>query len=142
VKREGGAAYTALTAQLATHTAEIAVDLETIRLQNELERVDREWQMERQQYLSTNKDGSTSEPSTDGGRATIVIGVVVGLGFAVVPGAAAGPMGLFGLVFAGIAVITGLSQTNKGREFEEKRTAYHVQRRALAAELEQRQAPR
>lgn len=53
--------------------------LRQIRLQNELERLDREWEMERESYMSTDKYGSRHVPS---GGGSLVGGVIAG-GFGV-----------------------------------------------------------
>jgi DNA-directed RNA polymerase subunit RPC12/RpoP len=78
IKRTDNAAYTEVLSRIDERTGQMSEDLAEIRAQNELEQVDREWQIEREQYLEHNKDGSTSVPST--GRTVLML---VGAGVAV-----------------------------------------------------------
>src|SRR5690348_14705850 len=51
VKRNETASYTEVLGHLESTRARISKDMELVRLESELERIDREWQMEREQYL-------------------------------------------------------------------------------------------
>jgi len=55
-------------------------DLETIRLQNEIERLDREWAIEREKYRIEGNRGSSSLP-TSGTAVMAVIGGIVAVLF-------------------------------------------------------------
>jgi DNA-directed RNA polymerase subunit RPC12/RpoP len=57
IKRTDSSAYTEVLEGISTHTGRMSEDLETIRLQNELERVDREWQLTREKYMVQGNSG-------------------------------------------------------------------------------------
>lgn len=48
------------------------------RYQNELARIDREWQMEREKYMATAKHGRRYIPTTHMGLATAIFGGIIG----------------------------------------------------------------
>ena len=60
VQQSGNAYFTSVLEAVS----EIKEDVGTIKLQNELERIDREWEMERSGLLVTDKHGRSSVPST------------------------------------------------------------------------------
>src|SRR4051812_45225470 len=62
VKRSGGAVYSEVLAAIDSRTQRIEQDVDTIKRQNEVERLDREWMMRREDYMTRNRDGSYSTP--------------------------------------------------------------------------------
>jgi hypothetical protein len=56
----------------------LAAQLAEVRLQNELARLDREWEIEREQYMLTNRYGQRSIPTA--GQASMMGFIVVGFG--------------------------------------------------------------
>src|SRR2546423_1344686 len=108
IKRTESAAYTEALEDIDRHAQHMSSDLEAIRLQNELEQIDREWQIEREQYLTRSRDGSTGVPSkgiTAGG----IVGIVLVIGFLIfwIALASAGALaaGAFGFGFGGISPV-------------------------------------
>ncbi len=77
VHHSGNAVYTEVLESIEQKTAEIAEDVETIKHQNDLERLDREWMMGKQQFMVRGKHGEYRVPSTAGS----VIGMVLAGGF-------------------------------------------------------------
>ncbi len=63
VKHSDSSIFTEVLTQLAERTADMADDLKIIQLQNDLERLDREWEVESRQYMIRGKNGHTSRPS-------------------------------------------------------------------------------
>lgn len=118
-------------------TAELANNLKVIELQNDLERLDREWDNQRNGLLVRSKDGSLSEPSAAG---SIVVGVVV-IGFGIFWTVMAAGMGtpgffpLFGLVFIGIALFGMISGASKAGQYRNEQAAYQGRRDALIARI-------
>ncbi len=47
ISRSGSAAYTEVLAQIGQHTEQMSDDLTAIRLHNDLERLDRDWQVKK-----------------------------------------------------------------------------------------------
>lgn len=62
IEHSGGSYYTSVLEQMQKHAEAVASDLETIKLQNELERVDREWALQRDTFLVHRKGGIVAEP--------------------------------------------------------------------------------
>lgn len=112
--------------------------LEQIRWQNELEQLDREWEMERRNYLVSDKYGNTRIPTEGGSIAGAVI--IGGFGLAWTAGAAS--MGapaifpLFGLVFIFLGVGTCVSSFNKAGQYESAKTRYENRRAELLSRVE------
>ncbi len=76
IKRTDSATYTEVLEQINTNMGHMSQDLDAIRAQNELEEVDREWQMESEQYMVQGRYGRRSLPNSGGG---VVGAVIVGL---------------------------------------------------------------
>ena len=143
IHRSGSAMFTEVLQQLDERTERIAEDVETIKLQNELERLDREWEQRRQNYLTRNKDGSATEPSKAGN----VIGVIMcvfAMGFAIfwmgmtVKIGAPFPMTLFGIVFLIVPPIAIFSGMKKSGEYREELQRHTAARERLLREMESR----
>jgi DNA-directed RNA polymerase subunit RPC12/RpoP len=119
-------------------TARLADNLKVIELQNDLERLDREWDNQRQGYLVRGKNGHVSEPSSVGTIIAGVIAIVFGIfwiGFTRSMGAP-GFFSLFGLVFIGAAVFGMVIGTSKAKTYQNGLHQYEFQRQRLVARLE------
>ncbi len=66
VRRAGAAAYTELLEKLDKTTEAMAEQLGVIARQNEVARIDREWEEERQAYLVTDRMGGRHVPTAAG----------------------------------------------------------------------------
>jgi DNA-directed RNA polymerase subunit RPC12/RpoP len=145
------ATYTATLDAIEGHTAQMAEDLGVIRLQNEVEQLDRQWAIDREPLLVRDKSGNTSEPGQTAAAAGPVVGCLFVGFFAVVciamgtTAAGHGAPGLFALVPFGMAalaviafVVGMINQGQKASEFAEKRQAYERERQRLLAEIEKR----
>jgi len=132
VQRSGNAVYTETLREIAKATTRIHDNTEVIKLQNELERVDREWMMQREQFMTRGKDGELSVPSTTAS--------IVGAGFMAVVGlimATVGHgIGFFGILFALIAVGMGIYGVSKAQQYESQHRAYAMKRQRLLGQLE------
>jgi DNA-directed RNA polymerase subunit RPC12/RpoP len=129
VHRSGGAIYTEVLEALQKRTEEIADDVEILKLQNELERIDREWQSDRERCMIRGKDGSLSEPSPVAGTIGGVVAIGIGIIWIFIAGSMFPPMALFGLAFIGIIVFNIFNNLKKSGDFGEKKQEYE-QRRA------------
>ena len=127
IHRSGNAVYTEVLAALQQQTSEMAADLDVIRRQNEIERLDREWQMRRESLMISGKNGR-SEPSFVGGAFGVVIGAIGGIA---ILAAAPAPMNLFGLLFLLIGVGTGMVSIAKASEWQRAEESYRRQRETL-----------
>ena len=63
VKRSGSSAYTEVLGKIARQTEQMAVNLKVIELQNELERLDRKWLVQRDAFYETRKYGGRQRPN-------------------------------------------------------------------------------
>ncbi len=115
-------------------------NLETIRLQNELERLDREWMMQRQSFMIKGKDGEMSIPDT-----TMIFASSFGIVFAgfwtlatlfIFP-----PFALFG----GFMIFMIITQTAKAKEkmpqYKIAHSQYRRKRQEILSQLNQDDPP-
>lgn len=124
--------------KLEKKSDEMAGDLKVIRLQNELEKLDREWDREMQGFMVTGKNGQKSLPSGAGSMAGGVIAIIFGviwMGFASSMGAP-GFFPLFGLVFIGAAVFGMMRGGMKASEYQSANSRMQARRRELLDKLE------
>jgi len=135
-------------------TDRVTRSLEEANYQAELARIDREWEMERRQYMMTGRYGRSYVP-TEGSS---LLGLIVGGGFAVVwtIGAcimfgafSSGPVGgspfgffaaifpIFGVLFIILMVTQGLRGITKSQQYRDAEKRYQS-RRAAAKRSEEK----
>lgn len=136
VKRTGSSLYTELLEKIDQKTDAMARQLAELRHHAELERIDREWEQERQGFLTTDKRGNTHEPTTAGAILMGVILIGFGLFFAVTSGGIGAPFifPLVGLGFAGFGVFMLVAGPAKAREYQRAQEAYRRRRAAVTPE--------
>ena len=155
IRRSETVKFTERVEELADTTERIDENLEVIKLQNELERIDREWTIEREQFRIHGKHGSRL-PDTESGGAGPVLGVVMGViflglfivvGLGIAGGArAAGAPAMFALVpigmiiFAVVAVVGGMvSSASKRNGYQQAERRYRDRRNSILNDIQQRQ---
>ncbi|MES2464066.1 MAG: SHOCT domain-containing protein [Armatimonadota bacterium] len=117
--------------------------LAQIGLENELARIDREWDQEREAYLVTGRYGARHLPSEGSGLA----GIFLGGGFALVWTVLAFSMGapvvfaLFGIVGVIAAVGMGIAEMEKAERYRETERRWRKRREALLSRARERQQP-
>lgn len=133
--------HSRLLEEIGEKTERMSEDLKVIRLQNELEQIDREWESEREGMMTRNKNGSRSKPSAVG--AVIGAGITGAFGFiwmvmtssvSDVPGL--GGASLFGLIFIGIAVFVAISGVGRADRYRRAESRMLEKRRQLQAKLD------
>jgi hypothetical protein len=129
VHHSGGAIYTEVLEALQKRTEALADDVEILKLQNELERIDREWQADRESCMIRGKNGAMSEPSPVAGTIVGIFVIAFGIFWTVMAGCMFPPMALFGLVFIGAAIYGVVNNLNKSNALIANRQRYE-QRRA------------
>jgi len=133
IRQSGGAVYSEVLEKIEQNTERIADDLEAIKAQNEIERLDREWQMGMDRYKARNQDGEYSVPNSAGS----VIGGVIAIGFGIFWMGMASGIGapgifpLFGLVFIGVAFFGMVSGVSKSSAYQRAHDEYQSKRRKL-----------
>jgi hypothetical protein len=126
-------------AQLGEH---LAAELAEVRYQNELARIDREWEIERQQYLLSDRYGHTHVPTAGQSiGAAIAIGIfgIFWTIMAVSLTASAPDVGpffiaklifpLFGVVFTVGGVALGVYAYSKAQKYQQAFQAYQARRK-------------
>lgn len=138
IKREGGAVYTELLQDVHLKTQQIARDVESIKRQNALEQLDREWSMRSQQLMVRSKDGSTSAPSPAGAMIGAGVAVVAGILWMIGAAAAGAPpiFPLFGLLFIGVAIVGVVSTLSKSQSYAHEEAEYQRKRQELLREIQ------
>jgi hypothetical protein len=144
IKRTGSAVFTEVLDRIDRNTASMAEDLGAIRREQEIERLDREWALERNGFMTRDKQGNLHEPSTGGG----MIGAFVGGGFGVLwtifavaltsAAPSFGPFAvakiifpLFGVVFTIGAISLGIKSASSASQFQEAQQRYQQRRAEL-----------
>jgi LSD1 subclass zinc finger protein len=140
VKRTGNSAYTEILEKLDQKTDAIAAQLEEITRQNEVERIDREWEQEREKYLTRHKDGSMTEPHAASGIFMSVVVCGFGIFWMVIAAQVNGVMALFGVFFIGMAVYASVRNIRMADEYA-KAQARYSRRRAKALSSEEDEGP-
>lgn len=130
--------HSRLLDRIEKRTGEMAGDLKVIRLQNELEQLDREWEQDRSRFLTRDEHGNASEPSPVGA----VVGGVLVIGFGIFWMSMASSMHapgffpMFGLVFIGVALFGMISSMTKSQGLRSCETDYQRKRARLLSEIE------
>jgi DNA-directed RNA polymerase subunit RPC12/RpoP len=145
IERSKDAIFTEVLEDMRATQTEMAADLETLRLQNELERIDREWDRESRRYEIVDNDGRRSTPGTGSSLAAILGGgvVVVFLIFWISMASQMGAPSIFPL-FGGVALIAavfGIFRTlGKSSAYAAAEQKHRQRRNRLLAELRKRGA--
>ena len=130
--------------QIARTTHQLANNLQVIELQNDLERLDREWSQDRDGFLTRDKAGNLSEPSAIGsiimGTLVIVFGLVF-IGTAMASGAPAFFL-VFGLGFIGLAVFGIMRGTTQAGNYRIRMEDYESRRHALLSRIKRERESR
>jgi hypothetical protein len=124
--------------KIERNTARMADNLKVIELQNDLERLDREWENRRRNLMVKGKDGHLSEPSSAGAVLVGIISVGFGIFFISATMDSRAPA-LFPTVGFGIVVfaIVGMVRgKNKATAFRTGSARYHGERRRLVSRLD------
>lgn len=112
--------------------------LDVLRVQNELERLDREWTLQRESYMVTGQHGARSIPTATGSVFGGLFAAAAGLGWTIftVGMGAPGFFPLFGVVFIGVGLWTAFVGMSKASAHDTAEAAYQARRRSLLRELE------
>jgi LSD1 subclass zinc finger protein len=144
IKRTESAHYTEVLQRLDERAEQMSESLEAIQLQNELERIDREWQIEREKYRIEGRNGSSTLPSGGGAIVAVIAGVVAVL-FGVVWTNMASSMGapgwfpFFGLIFIMAALVGVASNVMKSSSYSRAEQNYLRRREEVLRRLKESQ---
>ena len=155
IKRNQSAIATEVLNRIDQSTAHMADDLSAIRRESELERLDREWSLRRENLLIRRKNGTSAAPAATIGYIMIVSGGVLGLvGFimfslfatvfaALIHGS--GAPGIFSLIpcvlplfvlgIIAINTVIGIGIIRAARNYQAEERRYLERRQALLASI-------
>ena len=142
IVRDESSTHTRLLETLERRSAEMAGNLEVIKWQNQLDRLDREWMLQRDSLMVRDKEGNLREPNAGTGIVGGVIAVIFGILWTSVAGSmhAPFPFPLFGLIFIGFALYTVLSNSGKASAYKAARVQYERRRLELLRHLSDAEA--
>jgi preprotein translocase subunit SecF len=136
IQHSESSVYTEVLDDIKESTDKISQDMEVIKLQNQLEQLDREWMLQRESFMISSKNGGKHLPT--GGSA---IGGIFAAAFGVVWIVFASSMGapaifpLFGVFFIIFAVFGAVNTTNKATSYRNAHQRYQAHRRELQHRL-------
>ena len=132
VHRDASVVYTEKVSEIADNTHRMADELAELRQNSELERVDREWEQERQKFLIRGQNGESQEPSVAGsmiGGILLAAFSVVWMGIA--SRAAPAPFAMFGVLFLIAGIAMSVISAGKARDLAAARQRYQRRRTNL-----------
>ena len=131
------------TERIAEHSERIAEDVDVIRIQNEIERLDREWVMSREKFMVRGKDGEMSVPSKTGSIiAGIICTVLAILWIARASLTGEAMPGLWiGVLFIATGLFTVVRGATAASAYETSRRSYEANRGRLMRKLRDRSKP-
>ncbi|RYD60437.1 MAG: hypothetical protein EOP83_19405 [Verrucomicrobiaceae bacterium] len=131
--------HTRLLEDIGRTTERMAGKLLVLELQNDLERLDREWENRREGFMVTGKHGHRSLPSQAGsivGGVIAIVGGIVWMSFAAGMGAPF-PFPLFGLLFIGFALFSMINGTTKATGYRNAESAFTRRRNDLVHQIDE-----
>ncbi len=131
IRRTESVSYTEKLDSIAERTEEIAEQVSRLAQESELDRLDRQWAAEKEQFMVSNGKGNRSLPSAAGSLVAGGIAAVFGLIWTIFA-ASAGATGFFvafGVVFIVFALFLAATGYTKVRDFQ---AAYRRYRRHRA----------
>ena len=118
-------------------------DVATLKLELELERLDRQWLEERPRYLSRGREVTIPEAIVCGFLVVVVGIVVIGIGLSVLADAGrpdVTPLGtvaiVAGTLMLGAGVVVGWYYARKAQAYNEAKESYEQRRQQLLREIE------
>lgn len=139
VVRDVTATHTRVLEKLERTTDRIAGNLKVIELQNDLERLDREWELTRQSLLVRGRHGGLHEPSMAGSMFGGVVAIIGGIVFATFSGGHGSP-GIFpvlGMLVSLIGLVQLVNGVSKASKLDEERSLYQDRREELTRQIEE-----
>lgn len=135
--------HTRQLADIARNTGEMADRIKLLELQNDLERLDREWADRRETLMVKNKEGHSSVPSSAGSIVGGLFLIAFGLVWVSITLSTGAPgfFPLFGLGFVGFAIFNMINGTQKASTYQDLQAQHDAKRRALVTRIERERRP-
>jgi len=142
VRFSGGVAFTEVLEPGDDGARRIVFDLQLIKLQNELSRLDQEWNLERDRYRTYHRHSGSSLPSGGQTAMFVLVGLVV-IAFGVFWTATASDAGaplfmvFFGICFIGISIVAVIHACASQGQYTTAVDRYQSRRGELLKAIEQ-----
>ncbi|MFZ4593244.1 MAG: hypothetical protein ACOYOF_03235 [Verrucomicrobiaceae bacterium] len=135
VVRDADVTHTRVFRELASQTQDISDRLAVIEIQNEIDRLDREWDRWQEHTVHRKEDGTLDFPSPVNALMTVIIG------FVVITGCLSQISNLDHFRIVGVAgpfvvIVIALLQHLQYRRFDKAKTLFHNNRANLLRKLE------
>jgi hypothetical protein len=129
IRRTDSTTFTEELGEIKSNQKQMMDQLAQLERQNRIEQVDREWERERENYLTTDKNGRRSAPSEAGA----ILGGVIAVGFGIfwtmmASSMNAGPMPIFGLLFICFGIGVAIYGYNKAKDYRAAQRRYQRRR--------------
>lgn len=135
IKHSDTSVYTEVLEEIQETTEKLSQDMDVLKLQNQLEQLDREWLLERERHMVTGKHGNRAVPTKMGsviGLFVVVIFGILVLGeFSRMPGS----IGLFPVLVLLLIVGGFVHSMFKANSHDEAEKRYQTHRRQLLSQL-------
>jgi len=143
IKKTGNVMFTEVLDEIKEDTETLISHSEVMLVEKEIDRLDREWLLDREQYKVHGKHGSYfPEESSQGGPLVLMIGSVFAFVVLITIISQANSMGaglpvmLFAFLFIGFIIVITTLNSNKKTEYLAAKKKYENQRSKLISELD------
>lgn len=134
VKHSDSVTWTEKLGELDERTERLEDELSELRYETALQRLDREWERERETYMITSKNGRRHVPTVGGAIFGGVFAGGMGLFFMIMMAGSrggGGAMGLFGLVFIAVGIGIAIHSYVKAQDYLAAESRYRRRRAQL-----------
>ncbi|EMI40515.1 MULTISPECIES: hypothetical protein [Pirellulaceae] len=142
IHHTGSSYSTELLEEIKQTTDTLVRDVQMLKGDSEIDRLDREWERNRLELMTTNKNGTQSVPEKGTAIAMGGFVAVFGVFWTIGAGIAFPPMALFGIVFVCMAIWGIIHTCQKADEYQRLKQRYHERRRQLINERNQHRGDR
>jgi hypothetical protein len=139
VVRDASAVHTEVLQRIEQNSEKTVNHLKVIEIQNEIERLDREWEMWREKNLSRDKNGVISEPFPPLGKRAVFIGAGIVAGFFLILAGLTHAWGLFlsaAAIIPSLLILAGFSRESDARSYQAAQARYESWRKELLHKLD------
>lgn len=139
IRKERGTIFSEVLDDIQKRTVRIEENVLAIRLHQELETLDREWELEVRRLSTANKDGSYSVPNKWLSIATGVFAFVLGLFWIVKTVDMEAPplFSAFGLIVIGFAIYAIIKGVRIADEFNARKRVYYELREEIMKKIQE-----
>ena len=143
VVHDASTTHTRVLEEIREDTRRMVDNLRVIELQNDLERLDREWENRKESFMVRGKNGHSYLPSTIGSTVGGIVAGILGLAMLGLIVSSTGPangmlmpFGCFGLLVAGVGIFGSISGLSKARAYREQLEEFQAARHLLIEKID------